>query len=117
MSKLVAELFRRFLLALADLAAVNHHVVVAGDAIDPDGTEGKLVEAHRCTPRMFTRSSWKLRRRTRTNSVLRYCCRNADRGLRLPRIRQASAPSRMFSCRRGRRTRSEPLGPPRSREG
>src|ERR1019366_10777765 len=49
MSKLVAELFRRFLLALADLAAVNHHVVVAGDAIDPDGTEGKLVEAHRCT--------------------------------------------------------------------
>src|SRR6266849_1173497 len=49
MSKLVAELFRRFFLALADLAAVNHHVVVAGDAIDPDRTEGKLVEAHRCT--------------------------------------------------------------------
>src|SRR5216683_1769717 len=40
---------RRFFLALADLAAVNHHVVVAGDAIDPDRTEGKLVEAHRCT--------------------------------------------------------------------
>ena len=37
-------------IALADLVAVNHHVVVAGDAIDPDGTEGKLVEAHRCTP-------------------------------------------------------------------
>ena len=50
MSKLVAELFGRFFLALADLAAVNHHVVVAGDAIDPDGTEGKLIEAHRCIP-------------------------------------------------------------------
>jgi hypothetical protein len=46
MSELVAELFRRFFLALADLSAVNHHVVVAGDAIDLDGTEGKPVEAH-----------------------------------------------------------------------
>jgi hypothetical protein len=34
MSKLVAELFRRFLLPLANLAAVDHHIVVAGDAID-----------------------------------------------------------------------------------
>ena len=50
MSKLVAELFRRFFLALADLAAVNHDVIVAGDAIDPDGTEAKVVEAHRGTP-------------------------------------------------------------------
>jgi hypothetical protein len=46
MPKLVAELLRLFFLALSDLAVVNHHVVVAGDAIDPDGTEGKAVAAH-----------------------------------------------------------------------
>ena len=50
MSKLLPEFLGRLFRALADLAAVNHHVVVAGDAIDPDGTEGKLIEAHRCTP-------------------------------------------------------------------
>ena len=50
MSELVAELFGRFSFALEDLAAVNHHVVVAGDVTDLDGTEGKLVEAHRRTP-------------------------------------------------------------------
>ena len=33
-SEPVAELFRRLFFALADLIAVNHHVVVAGDAID-----------------------------------------------------------------------------------
>jgi pentapeptide repeat protein len=51
----VAELFRRFFLALADFAAANHHVVVAGDAIHPDGTKGKLLEAHGCTPARFRR--------------------------------------------------------------
>ena len=50
MSKLVPELLGRFLLPLADVAAVNHHVVLVGDAVNPDGTEGKLVEAHRCPP-------------------------------------------------------------------
>ena len=37
-------------LRFADLAAVNHHVKIARDAIDVDGTEGKLIEAHRCIP-------------------------------------------------------------------
>ena len=39
MSKLVTELLGRLFLALADLTAVNHHVVVAGDAIELEGRE------------------------------------------------------------------------------
>jgi hypothetical protein len=31
-----------FFFRFADLATVDHHIVLAGDAIDPDGTEGNL---------------------------------------------------------------------------
>ena len=47
MPELAVELFGWFSLPLTDLAAVNHHIVLVGDAINPDVTKGKLVEAHR----------------------------------------------------------------------
>ncbi len=46
----IAKFFGGFFLALADLTAVNHHVVLVGDAIDPDGTEGKIFETHMPSP-------------------------------------------------------------------
>jgi len=39
MSKSVAELLRRLLLAFANLATVDHHVVFVGNAIDLNGSE------------------------------------------------------------------------------
>jgi hypothetical protein len=50
----VTELFGWLLLALADLSAVDHHVVFIGNAIDPDGTEGILSEAHSHLRRYYT---------------------------------------------------------------
>src|SRR6516164_5907574 len=45
-SKLVAKLLGRLFLALANLAAINDHVVVVGDAVDSNRTEGKISDAH-----------------------------------------------------------------------
>lgn len=44
MAKVISELPGRLFLALADLAGVNHDVMLMLDAIDPDGTEGKVLE-------------------------------------------------------------------------
>jgi hypothetical protein len=38
-SKVIAKLLGRLLLALPNLAAVDHHVVIIGGAIDPNGSE------------------------------------------------------------------------------
>ncbi|HYL14868.1 MAG TPA: hypothetical protein VEV41_17630 [Terriglobales bacterium] len=46
MSELVAKLFGRSFLALANLPAVNHQIVLVGDAINADGAEGKVFELH-----------------------------------------------------------------------
>src|SRR5207245_1265090 len=40
------ELFGWFFLPLADLAAIDHHVVLVRGPVDTDRTEGKLLEAH-----------------------------------------------------------------------
>src|SRR5439155_21238581 len=42
----VAEFFRRLFLALVDLAAIDHHVVFVGAAIDLDGAERETIDAH-----------------------------------------------------------------------
>ena len=42
----LAKLLGWLLLALADLAAVDHHIVFVRDAVYPDRTEGTLLEAH-----------------------------------------------------------------------
>src|SRR5574341_2670723 len=49
----VAELLGRFLLTLADLTAVDYHVVVIGDPADSDRTEGRVLEAHMRLPLTF----------------------------------------------------------------
>ena len=46
MPKVVSEFLGRLFLALADPAGVDNDVVVMRDAIDPDGTEGKVLELH-----------------------------------------------------------------------
>ena len=45
MSEGVAELFGRLLLALPDLPAVDHHVMLVGNAVDADQAERKRFEA------------------------------------------------------------------------
>jgi len=40
-SKGIAELLGRLLLAFANLAAVDHHVVFIRNVIDPNGSEGE----------------------------------------------------------------------------
>ena len=45
-SELVSKLLRRLLRPLADLAAINDHVVLVGDAVDPNRTKGKLFDVH-----------------------------------------------------------------------
>lgn len=44
--KVVAELLGRLFLPVADPAGVNNDVVLMRDAIDPDGTKGKVFEPH-----------------------------------------------------------------------
>ena len=46
MPKFRAEFFGGFLLALAYLSAVDHHVVFVGDAINANGTKGEVLETH-----------------------------------------------------------------------
>jgi len=53
-SKVAAEFLGWLLFALADLPAVDDHVVFVGDAIDADRTEGKLLEAHGYLRRYYT---------------------------------------------------------------
>jgi hypothetical protein len=50
MSELLAELFREFLLALADLATVNDDVTFISSAINFDSTEMKFAEIHAESP-------------------------------------------------------------------
>lgn len=45
-SKVVAEFLVQFLLAFADLAAVDHHVVFVDDAINADRAESKVLKTH-----------------------------------------------------------------------
>ena len=40
----LAEFLGRLLVARAHLSAVDHHVVVIGDTVDAEGTEGKRLE-------------------------------------------------------------------------
>src|SRR5438093_6742369 len=47
MSEDVAELLRRPLFAFADLTTVDHHVVLVGDTIDPNGSEGEGLKPHK----------------------------------------------------------------------
>src|SRR5262245_1959467 len=44
--ELIAEFLRRLLLTLTHVPAVDHHVVFIDHAVDSDGTEGELLEAH-----------------------------------------------------------------------
>jgi len=44
--KLLAKLPGWLFLALVDLPAVNHHIVLVGDVIDFDLTKRKIFEAH-----------------------------------------------------------------------
>jgi hypothetical protein len=42
----VAEWLRRLLAALANLPAVDHHVLPIGHVVDADGAEGEAFDAH-----------------------------------------------------------------------
>jgi len=42
----VTKLFGRPFLPFADFAAINDDVMLARRTVDPDGAEGKVVEAH-----------------------------------------------------------------------
>jgi hypothetical protein len=44
--ELLAKPLGRLFLAFANLAAINHHVVLARHAIDTNRTEGKIFEMH-----------------------------------------------------------------------
>src|SRR5262252_3283930 len=45
-SEFGAVFLGRFLLAFTYPPAVNHHIMFVGDAIDANGTEGKILETH-----------------------------------------------------------------------
>jgi hypothetical protein len=49
-AELVAELLGRFLLAFADLAAINYDIVLVGAAVDLNGAEREFIETHMRTP-------------------------------------------------------------------
>jgi hypothetical protein len=51
--KVIAELLGWLLLALPDVAAVDHHVMSIRNAINADGTEGKGFYVHCAPPPVF----------------------------------------------------------------
>jgi len=46
MAVAVPVLFGGLLFSLPNLAPVDDHVVLIGHAVDPDGAEGEILEAH-----------------------------------------------------------------------
>jgi hypothetical protein len=51
MTKSVTILLGRFLIALANLAAIDQHIVFVGDAVDADRAEGQKPQAAHHTSR------------------------------------------------------------------
>jgi hypothetical protein len=46
MPKLVTELLGGCLLAFADFSAVDHYILLVGEAVDSEGAEGQFIEVH-----------------------------------------------------------------------
>src|SRR6266699_6758310 len=49
--KVIAEFLGRLLLAVADLPAVDDHIVLVGAVVDAEGAKGEIIEVHLRPPR------------------------------------------------------------------
>src|SRR2546422_11553596 len=50
-SKVIAEFLGRLFLAVADLPAVDDHIVFVSGVVDAEGAKGAIIEAHLRPPR------------------------------------------------------------------
>src|SRR5687768_1696083 len=95
MSEGIAVFLGSLFLTFASFVAVDHHVVLVGDAINPNGPEGKRLKLHKASPEHFIAATVPNTTKSVTQNRLGLALICRDHHHSLPRA---------FSCRRVGRT-------------